>query len=123
MSIPRKVHNLPAAPDGLGPIGKAAWVRLWTAGDWLNPRTQLEPMRILAGLYDELEMYRAQLRAEPMVEGSTGQVRVNPAASAIRAIEGSMRAWMKELGYFAHRTDEQPADAADDEFLFGDSAG
>lgn len=76
---------LGVAPDHLGPAGLAAWAIMercaWICG----------PDGMMAQLFADLLDRRAQLHrlvdADPLVKGSTGQLRLNPAASFLLSTE------------------------------------
>lgn len=93
------------------------WVELWQAGPWLSPDRHTRAMTILAQNFDEREVWAKEVRAHPMVKGSMGQRRPNPAAMQLRALEASMRAWLKELGFFANRAQEDGTGDDLDRFL------
>jgi P27 family predicted phage terminase small subunit len=86
------VANIPAMPEHLGEIGRAAWDRLWTAGQaWLSPTTDLAVMERLCWSYDEREALLAEIaKIGYMVEGSTGQSRPNPLFNRLSQVEMMM---------------------------------
>lgn len=102
---------MPSVPPSLGEHGQRAWVELWQAGDWLSPALHMRAMTLLCENFDEREVWAKEIKLHPIVKGSMGQRRPNPAAMQLRALEGSMRGWLKELGFFGTH---QEAAAVDD---------
>jgi P27 family predicted phage terminase small subunit len=74
----------PGCPDWLSEDAKAEWARL--AGG-LHGMGRLTPEDVATfaaycAAYASFKLYNALATSEPMVEGSQGQMRVNPAAQA-----------------------------------------
>lgn len=95
------VARIPAAPDSLDSRGRNAWDRLWTAGQaWLSPQTDLDIVTRLCEAHDMREALLAELNATGfMVEGSTGQMRVNPLFDKILALETLMTKYEGLCGF------------------------
>ncbi len=76
------VDKVPRPPRNLGEIGKREWKRIWLAGaDWLDVGCDSTKVARLCHWYDTREVYQALADADPMVVGSKGQPRINPAVA------------------------------------------
>lgn len=104
---------MPAPPDTLKESGQRAWVELWQAGTWLSPTLHMRAMTVLCENFDEREIWAKEIRLHPMVKGSMGQRRPNPAAMQLRSLEASMRGWLKELGFFRPQQEDGAGDDLD----------
>lgn len=95
------VATVPPAPAALGEAGRAAWDRLWTAGQaWLSLTTDLDILTRLCEAHDEREAMREQIAVDGyMVTGSMGQQRVNPLLSEVRALETQMTKYESLCGF------------------------
>ncbi|MFB7907655.1 phage terminase small subunit P27 family [Kitasatospora sp. NPDC056076] len=95
------VAHLPSPPATLGDTGRAAWDRLWTAGQaWLSPATDMDVLTRLCEAHDEREAMRDQVAADGyMVPGSMGQTRAHPLLTQIRALEAQMTKWESLCGF------------------------
>jgi P27 family predicted phage terminase small subunit len=95
------VAHLPPPPATLGETGRAAWERLWTAGQaWLSPMTDLDIMTRLCEAHEERDALREAIAEEGyMVAGSMGQRRANPLLSEVRALEAQMTKWESLCGF------------------------
>ncbi len=81
---PRVVEG-PPAPDGLLPLMTEAWDRFWGSplAQLVHTDSDLLALRRLWLYYDEAERGIRAYRRVRVVEGSTGQLRLNPALKAI----------------------------------------
>jgi P27 family predicted phage terminase small subunit len=91
----------PKTPVSLGATGRAAWNRLWTAGQaWLSVQTDFDVLTRLCEAHDEREAMREQIAQDGfMVEGSRGQLRPHPLLSHVRALETQMTVWETVCGF------------------------
>ena len=78
-------------PRHLGEIGKREWRRVWLAGaDWLDVGCDSRLVTRLCEWYEIREYYKAVADADPMVPGSKGQPRVNPAATEVHRCDADL---------------------------------
>ena len=86
--------GIPPAPADLGDTGREVWDRLWSAGQaWLSPQTDRDILTRLCQAHDQREEMRGELESVGyLVEGSMGQMRINPVVPALRALESQMTA-------------------------------
>ena len=110
-------NGIPALPENLGEVGRAAWPEIWRAAHvWLNPDLDGRQVELICRTYDELDALRndlethGQLLLEPIVtpkgpaiDPGTGEMLMrlvpNPAAKMIRAAEKQLQSWLQELGF------------------------
>jgi len=90
----------PPAPRHWSAAIKAEW-----KGYWGHPLSQaadrtvhLHNVRTLFDLYDERDKVAIIVRAEPVTEGSQGQVRAHPLYPQLRALDGEILRREKEIG-------------------------
>ncbi|MDP9235171.1 MAG: phage terminase small subunit P27 family [Actinomycetota bacterium] len=94
------VDKVPRPPKDLGPIGKAQWKRIWTAGaTWLDVGCDLGFVTRLCQAYEHHAVYEAEVMANYLVEGSRGQLRVNPAVTTLRALDHQINVMEGTLGF------------------------
>lgn len=93
--------KVPKEPETLGDVGRAAWQRLWTAGQgWLSATTDIDIMSRLCEAHDEREAMRDQIDSDGyMIPGSKGQLRPHPLLTQLRALETQMTRWESECGF------------------------
>jgi P27 family predicted phage terminase small subunit len=91
----------PPAPEHLFEAGRAAWERLWTAGQaWVSPETDLAIMTRLCEAYDMRRAMTAQFEEDGfMVEGSQGQPRVNPLLDKLLALDAQITTYEGKCGF------------------------
>jgi len=92
--------RIPEAPIVWSEETQAAWQHFWT---WEPIATRMEDIdrpavERLFRYYEMWTSYMAVAEDSPMVEGSMGQVRVNPAQGAALALEDKIRALEDEFG-------------------------
>jgi len=95
--VPAGVSQLPVAPPKASTHWRPATKEAWTSV-WVHPimaavdRALHEPeLRRLFDLRDERETILIIVRADPMVEGSQGQIRMHPIYARLSAIEAEIR--------------------------------
>jgi P27 family predicted phage terminase small subunit len=88
----REEVKAPRAPAGLSTRSKEAW-----RGFWKSPVAQAvdmdadgERLHRWIRYVDQWHRFMRVLEAEPFVTGSTGQVKVNPAADQVKRLEGAI---------------------------------
>jgi P27 family predicted phage terminase small subunit len=90
----------PPAPAGLLPGTGETWERLWTsflAGAW-NRDTDLPAIARYVLNLDKWCRYEEMVAKVPMVKGSKGQLRSNPLAGRMDALEGQLRFTEEQYG-------------------------
>jgi len=91
---------VPAAPEGLGAAGAAAWERIWSrALSWLAP-SDVELVRLICEALDD----RARLREAvdvlgPVLFSEKGHPMANPAVTELRKLEAQLTAWLSLAGF------------------------
>lgn len=91
----------PAAGELEAPAGDKEWLVV-TRDEWLdlwgdpvaktyNRTSDLPALRRLFGLRDERERYRRLVRKQPLVEGSQGQMVLNPLGRQIGPLDAEIR--------------------------------
>ena len=98
--LPPVPAEIPKPPPGLLKVTKDAWDAFWDdeMARLINPRTDLPALHRLFTLRDEWERSRRAATEERFVEGSTGQMRLNPAIADMRIIEKEIRALEDRFG-------------------------
>lgn len=90
----------PSAPGGLSADGAMVWERLWRsklACAW-NRETDLCALTRYVLNLDKWVQYEAMVARVPMVKGSKGQLRPNPLAARMDALEGQLRFTEEQYG-------------------------
>lgn len=90
----------PPAPGGLSADGAGVWERLWQsklACAW-NRETDLCALTRYVLNLDKWLQYEAMVARVPMVKGSKGQLRANPLATRMDALEGQLRFTEEQYG-------------------------
>jgi P27 family predicted phage terminase small subunit len=90
----------PPVPEGLQPEMATVWQTLWrsrVAQSW-DRESDLPALTRYIRLLDRWHRYDDVVREMPMVKGSKGQVRANPLAARIDALEAQIRALEEHLG-------------------------
>lgn len=96
---PDAVVVVPEHPEGLRKAGKEAWVRYWT-----SPMAQLATdadvtvVERYAKAVDEWAIAAREFSKQRTVEGSQGQVRINPLGTWIQSREAVLVALEDRLG-------------------------
>ena len=101
----RRIDTLPAGdpppvPVGLRPATEETWSRLWAsklASAW-NRDTDLEAIRRYVLNLDKWHRYEEMVAQVPMLKGSKGQLRANPLATRMDALEGQLRFTEEQYG-------------------------
>jgi P27 family predicted phage terminase small subunit len=92
---------IPPVPEYFGEVGRAAWDRLWTAGQgWLSTKTDFAIMERLCWSYDERELLLAEISSSGyLVDGSMGQKRPNPLFARLGQVEVMMLKMEQSCGF------------------------
>jgi P27 family predicted phage terminase small subunit len=91
---------VPRPPAGLLPVTVKTWRSLWrsrVAQSW-DRSSDLPVVTRYALLLDRWQRYDDIVRGAPMVRGSKDQLRANPLASRMDAIESQLRSLEDQLG-------------------------
>jgi hypothetical protein len=97
--VPKQERTVPRAPDGLlGPTRKA-WRAFWESpkAELVSPEVRPALERLFQ-LRDDLEREHAIFREARLVKGSMGQIRMNPLAGHLLALEGAISRLEAEFG-------------------------
>ncbi|MGE0796547.1 MAG: P27 family phage terminase small subunit [Acidimicrobiia bacterium] len=101
-TVDRLTPPLPAKLNGQVPLAETAeaWERLWTApvAAVLDLRSDLDTVIRWASLLDEREKAMRGYRRHRLVEGSTGQPRLNPLWQVVKACDVELRALEDRMG-------------------------
>ena len=91
---------IPCASLDLGERGQAEWEKIWSAGFWLSPDQDYHWVEMIAAAYDEIEMYRATVRAEGLtVAGIHGTQIAHPLIGEIRKAQNVIIKCLSQLGF------------------------
>lgn len=92
--------SVPAPPDGVGEVGRAAWSRAWQVGSaWLAPSDALM-VEQAAQLVDDIAGWQAAIEAEGATYVTdSGMVRAHPAVGQINVLRRELRATLSLLGF------------------------
>ena len=91
---------VPEAPTDLGREGKAVWESFWrsevsAAVDIAADRVDLEDW---VRCVDERARYRAAIKAQPLIEGSHGQLKRNPLAIDVKDLSERIQKYSDRFG-------------------------
>jgi len=97
--VPKAETEIPAAPEGLLATTRRAWEAFWE-----SPKAQLvtpdarPALERLFQMRDDLEREATIFRQSRIVTGSVGQIRMNPLAAHILALEAAVQRLETEFG-------------------------
>lgn len=98
--VPSGTTRVPVAPTGLSPRVHRVWRLLWksgAAGTW-DPAADLPALTRYIRNLDRWMGHEEIVRKAPVVRGSKGQLRANPLANRMDALDGSLRATEEQFG-------------------------
>src|ERR1043166_7627636 len=98
--VPSAVTAVPPVPDGLEPEIVARWRAFWTSDGarLVNWERQGPALSRLFWLYAQ-EIRLKAAATEPLLEGSKGQVILNPALRHLAIVQTQILALEKEFGW------------------------
>lgn len=91
----------PDLPDCVEPgtRGAVEWGKIWEACPWLYPDQDYHWVEQIASLYNEVEVYRAQIAEDGLtVEGYNGQTTAHPLIKEMRAAQAQINKALSTLG-------------------------
>jgi P27 family predicted phage terminase small subunit len=93
--------GVPSLPATLGTHGRAAWNRLWAAGqNWLSPVTDIDVLTRLCEAHDERAHLKGVLDEDgPFATSQKGAAVSHPAVAQLRALEALMTTWESLCGF------------------------
>lgn len=92
--------QVPPPPTGLLKTHRDSWARYWTSkvAGAADPVTDLPTATRLWTLYDERERAYRGYRKQRLVEGSQGQLVINPLYKVVQSCDSEIRALEDRLG-------------------------
>lgn len=85
--------EVPEAPEGLLPRTEEQWDAFWSSpvAQLVDRTSDMPALERLFLLYDDAARFRASIRANPMVEGSQGQMVRNPFVKDLKDTQAETR--------------------------------
>lgn len=98
--LPDRLEEVPEPPSPLGASGKKAWAAFWASplAQVVRTDSDLEALRRLFLRRDESARLWRRACKEPVVIGSSGQMRPNPLFDVVSRLDGEVRALEDRFG-------------------------
>lgn len=98
--VPRESAQFPVCPDDLGDRGEVEWLKVWSAGWWLNEEQDYHWVLTLSKAYDDMQAFREQVEHDGLVvTGYAGQMTAHPLIKEIRDCERQIMKCLSTLGF------------------------